>query len=168
MRLLSSSREDLLVLLTSSYSQASQVALAVKNPPANAGDLRVVGSIPDSGRSPGGGHSTPLQCTCLENPLDRGAWRAVAHRVTKRLKWLSTAVIMRISHFNTMRNGAESGPGTPLLVRGSQLVVPTESPASLFFNGHQMPKFWPLSHRRFPETLQFLGCVAIAWKLVND
>ena len=86
MRLLSSSREDLLVLLTSSYSQASQVALAVKNPPANAGDLRVVGSIPDSGRSPGGGHSTPLQCTCLENPLDRGAWRAVAHRVTKRLK----------------------------------------------------------------------------------
>ena len=86
MRLLSSSREDLLVLLTSSYSQASQVALAVKNPPANAGDLRVVGSIPDSGRSPGGGHGTPLQCTCLENPLDRGAWRAVAHRVTKRLK----------------------------------------------------------------------------------
>ena len=86
MRLLSSSREDLLVLLTSSYSQASQVALAVKNPPANAGDLRVVGSIPDSGRSPGGGHGTPLQCTCLENPLDRGAWRVVAHRVTKRLK----------------------------------------------------------------------------------
>ena len=74
------------MLLTSSYSQASQVALAVKNPPANAGDLRVVGSIPDSGRSPGGGHGTPLQCTCLENPLDRGAWRAVAHRVTKRLK----------------------------------------------------------------------------------
>ena len=65
MRLLSSSREDLLVLLTSSYSQASQVALAVKNPPANAGDLRVVGSIPDSGRSPGGGHSTPLQYSCL-------------------------------------------------------------------------------------------------------
>ena len=74
------------MLLTSSYSQASQVALAVKNPPANAGDLRVVGSIPDSGRSPGGGHGTPLQCTCLENPLDRGAWWAVAHRVTKRLK----------------------------------------------------------------------------------
>ena len=76
MRLLSSSREDLLVLLTSSYSQASQVALAVKNPPANAGDLRVVGSIPDSGRSPGGGHSTPLQYSCLENPMDRGAWWA--------------------------------------------------------------------------------------------
>ena len=98
---------------SSSYSQASQVALAVKKPPANAGDLRDVGSIAglisDSGRSPGGGHGTLLQRSCLENPIDRGAWQAVAHRVTKRPKWLSTAVIMRISHFNTMRNGAESG-----------------------------------------------------------
>ena len=80
MRLLSSSREDLLVLLTSSYSQASQVALAVKNPPANAGDLRVVGSIPDSGRSPGGGHGNPLQYPFLESHMDRGAWPAIVHR----------------------------------------------------------------------------------------
>ena len=45
----------------------------VKNPPANAGDVRDVGSIPGSGRSPGGGHGNPLQYSCLENPMDRGA-----------------------------------------------------------------------------------------------
>ena len=47
---------------------ASQVALAVKNPPANAGDLRDVGSIPWSGRYPAGGNSDPIHCSCLENP----------------------------------------------------------------------------------------------------
>ena len=50
----------------------SQVALVVKNPPANA-DVREVGSIPRSGRSPGGGHGNPLQYSCLENRMDRGA-----------------------------------------------------------------------------------------------
>ena len=51
---------------------ASQVALVVKNPPANAGDIRDVGSVPGLGRSPGGGHGNPLQYSCLENPKDRG------------------------------------------------------------------------------------------------
>ena len=51
-----------------------------KNPPANAGDIRDVGSIPGSGRSPGGGHCNPLQYSCLENLMDRGAWRATVHR----------------------------------------------------------------------------------------
>ena len=63
---------------------------AVKNPPANAGDA---GSIPGLERSPGGGHGTPLQYSCLENPLDRGAWQATVHGVTKSrtlLKRLST------------------------------------------------------------------------------
>ena len=46
----------------------------VKHPPANAGDVRDVGSIPGSGRSPGGGHSNPLQHSSLENPMDIGAW----------------------------------------------------------------------------------------------
>ena len=49
----------------------------VKNPPAISGDLREVGSIPGLGRSPGGGHGNPLQNSCLENPMDRGAWRAI-------------------------------------------------------------------------------------------
>ena len=55
---------------------ASQVALMVKNPPANAGDLRDEGLTPGSARSPGEGHGNPLQYSCLENPMDRGAWRA--------------------------------------------------------------------------------------------
>ena len=63
--------------------EASQVALVVKNPPANAGDMRDVGSIPGLARFPGGGHSNPLQHSCLENPMDRGAWRATVLGVTK-------------------------------------------------------------------------------------
>ena len=62
---------------------ASQVALVVKNPSANAGDLRGAGSYPGSGRCPGGGHGNPLQYSCLENPMGRGAWWATIHRVTK-------------------------------------------------------------------------------------
>ena len=45
----------------------------VKNPPANARDMRDLGSVPESGRSPGGGHGHPLQYSCLENPMDQGA-----------------------------------------------------------------------------------------------
>ena len=61
----------------------SQVALVVKNLPANAGDIRDVGSIPGLGRSPGGGHSNPLRYSCLENPVDRGARWAMVHRIVK-------------------------------------------------------------------------------------
>ena len=63
--------------------RASQVALVVKNPPADAGDKRHAGSIPGSGRSPGGGHGSPLQCSCLENPMHRRAWWATVHGVAK-------------------------------------------------------------------------------------
>ena len=69
------------------------VALVVKNPPAHAGDIRDVGLIPGSGRSPGEGHGNPLKYSCLENPMDRGAWWATVHRVTQsqtRLRWLNT------------------------------------------------------------------------------
>ena len=62
---------------------ASQVALVVKNPPANAGDIRDGSLIPGSGRFPGGGHGNPFQYSCLENPMDRGAWKAIVHRVAK-------------------------------------------------------------------------------------
>ena len=62
---------------------ASQVALVVKNLPANAGDISDVDSIPVSGRPPRGGHGNPLQYSCLENPTDRGAWQAIVHGVTK-------------------------------------------------------------------------------------
>ena len=63
--------------------RASQVALVMKNSPANAGEKRDVGLIPGSGRSPGEGHGHPLQYSCLENPTDRGAWQVTIHRVAQ-------------------------------------------------------------------------------------
>ena len=75
--------------------RAAQVVLVVKNPRANARDIRDVGLIPGSGRSPGGRHDDPLQYSCLGNLLDRGAWQATVHGVTKsqtRLKQLSTHI----------------------------------------------------------------------------
>ena len=68
----------------------SQVALEVKNLPANAGDSGDTGSIPGWGRSPGGGRGNSLQYSCLENPMDRGAWRAAVHGVTQGWTRLST------------------------------------------------------------------------------
>ena len=73
--------------------RASQVALVVRNSPAKARDIRDTGSIPGSGRSPGGGHGNALQYSSLENPMDREAWQATVHRVAQsqaRLKQLST------------------------------------------------------------------------------
>ena len=59
------------------------MAPVVKNLPANAEDIRNTGSIPGSGRSPGGGHGSPLQYSCLENPMNRGAWLATVHGVAE-------------------------------------------------------------------------------------
>ena len=61
----------------------------VKNPPANAGNARDLGSIPESGRSPAGGHGNPLQYSCVENPMDRGTWQAAVHGVAKSWTQLS-------------------------------------------------------------------------------
>ena len=61
----------------------SQVVLVVKNLPANAGDIKDMGSIPGLGKSPRGGHGTPLQYSCLENILDRVAWQARVNRVVR-------------------------------------------------------------------------------------
>ena len=62
---------------------ASQVTLVVKNPPANAEDVRDAGSIPGSGRSPEEGNGNLIQYSCLENPMDRRALWATVHGVTK-------------------------------------------------------------------------------------
>jgi len=70
-----------------------QVVLVVRNPPAHARNTGDMGSIPGSGRSPGEGNGNPLQYSCLENPMGRGAWWAMVHRVAKsltRLKWHRT------------------------------------------------------------------------------
>ena len=67
---------------------ASQVVPMVKNPCANAGDGRDASLIPRLGRFPGGGHGNPFQCSCLENHMDRGAWRATQSMSQTQLKWL--------------------------------------------------------------------------------
>ena len=96
----------------------------VKNPPANAGDVRDSGSIPRAERSPEEGNGNPLQYSCLENPMDRGAWRATVHGVAKcrtQLKRLSSrdATIRErsqeqggcVRHMNSgERRGSESLP----------------------------------------------------------
>ena len=79
------------------------MSLVVKNVLANAGDAS---SIPESGRFPGDGNGNPLQHSCLENPMDRGAWQGTVHRVTKswtRLKRLSTLhqKLWSKGHFST-------------------------------------------------------------------
>ena len=77
---------------------ASQVGLVIKNPPSDAGDVRGMGLIPGSGRSPGGGHGNPPQYAHMENPMDRGGWRATVHLVAKswiRLKRLRHLLMHR-------------------------------------------------------------------------
>ena len=59
------------------------MVLVVKNLPANSGDIRPTGSIPWSGRSPGGGNGNPLQYSCLENPMDKEDWEATVHSIAK-------------------------------------------------------------------------------------
>ena len=75
--------EDIVQVIKQRYRWAFQVALVVKSFPADTGDMGDTSSIPGSGRSPGGGCGNPLQYSCLENPMDTGAWRATVHRVAK-------------------------------------------------------------------------------------
>ena len=88
----------------------TRLGLVVKNPPDNAGDLRDAGSIPGWQDSPGGGHSNPLWHPCLENPVDRGAWQATVHQITKsqrQLKRLSTHARRRkVLNTNVFLNAA--------------------------------------------------------------
>ena len=63
--------------------RASQEALVVKNPPANAGDIRDTGLVPGLGRSPGGRHGNPFQHSCLQDPMDKGSRRAMVYRIAK-------------------------------------------------------------------------------------
>ena len=86
------SEEPLCLLESNAAARASQVALEVKNPPANAGDISDAGSIPGSGRSPGGGNGNPLQNSCLEYPMDKWAWWAAVHGVAKNQTQLKKAM----------------------------------------------------------------------------
>ena len=88
---------------------ASQVGLVVKNSPANAGDIGDEGSIPGSGRSPGGGNGNPLQYSYLGNPMDRGGWQATAHRVTQS----QTRLKRRNMHVHDAQSFMEVQAGLP-------------------------------------------------------
>ena len=90
--------------------------LVVKNPPANAGDIREEGLIPGSGRSPRGGHGNPLQDSCLENPMDRGAWWSIGSQSQTRLKQLSTQAISYKLSISWLNITVGEGNGTPLPV----------------------------------------------------
>ena len=72
-----------------------------KNLPAIAGDIRDVDSVPGSGRSPGGGHRNPLQCSCLEDPMDRGVWWAIVHGFAKGQTWLKPLSTHTHTHTHT-------------------------------------------------------------------
>ena len=72
-------------LVSTQQLRVSQVALVVRTPSANVGNMKDVGSVPElgSGGSPAGRHGNPLQYSCLEDPMDRGAWQATVHGVAK-------------------------------------------------------------------------------------
>ena len=100
----------------------------VKNPPASAGDVRDKGLIPRSERPPGGGHGSPLQYSCLENPMDRGAWRAAVVRVSKSWTWLtplSTAAAAKLLQSCPTLcdpiDGSPPGPAVPGILQARTL-----------------------------------------------
>ena len=89
--------------------------------PANAGEVRDMGSIPGLGRSPGGRHDNPLQYSWLENPMDRGAWWALVHRVAKswiQVKWVSTRTHTHIImiKFEYLNLGSEYWENTEFVI----------------------------------------------------
>ena len=108
--------------------------LAVKNPPANAGDLRDVASIPGSGRSPGGGHGNPFQYSSLENPMDRsmaGYVRSIESKSRTRLKQLSTTAALSLRFLAKL-----------LLVQVSQILSVPKSILLLLWLHLQQQPLW--------------------------
>ena len=104
-------------LLTTHYGGLPQW-LSGKESACNAGAAGDTGSIPEQGRSPGGGHGNPLQYSCLENPMDRGAWRATVHGVAQSqtgLKRLSTHALTRYRTWS-IRTGTMSTDTTYVIL----------------------------------------------------
>ena len=150
----------------------------VKNLPANAWDVRGEGSVPRWGRSPGGGHGNPLQYSCLEKPMDRGAWWAAVHRVAQSqtwLKWLKSSSsiniiiafsVWKVLHFDPLvsyNNNFSSFSSIPnyllleKVVYAHVLQIPV---ASQFLPS---PLFWPCSHQHY----QRLSCCQNQIKCLN-
>ena len=140
--------------------QASQVALVAKNLPVSAGEVRDAGLIPGSGRSPGGGHGNPLQYSCLENPMDRGAWQATVHRVSK-----SQTLLKRLSMHSQVGRGESScgtfdedpSPGPCRVVRWLPGQPPSQSTT-------HRPAGWSLFARlRYSKTERELTASWVPW-----
>ena len=102
---------------------------SAKNLPANAGDIRHVGSIPGSGRSPGGRHGNPLQYSCLESPMDSGAWWAGVQRVTKSRTRLSDLACTHIGSRESQGTKGWAGVRADISSSGSQTQKPSTLPA---------------------------------------
>ena len=120
---------------------ASHVVLVVKNPPASAGDIRDMNSIPGLGRPPGGGHGNPLQYSCLEKPMDRGVWRATVHRFTQSWTWLKQlSTHAQFSSFDQWRNWSTERFSS--LPKVTQIVI-NKVGIHTQAVGVQRPCFWP-------------------------
>ena len=117
------------------------MVLVVKNTLANAGDKRDLGSIPGSGRSPGGGHGNPLQYSCLENSMDRRAWWAMVHGVTNSWTWLKQLSMQSIP-FNA----------TDDMVRGQTMEIQWLLSLSTLRGTSTHLKLWTSS----PKSVHFL------------
>ena len=147
-------------------NRASQVALVVKNPPANAGDIRDMGSIPGLGRSPRGGHGNPLQYSCLGNLMDRGAWWGTVHRVAKsrtRLKWLNT-------HTHTIGASALPWSLTWAMLLWTEIVrlfCPWGTPTASFCRNPYNPEGIPLGWSPLKMSQVHLPSQASLWLQVK-
>ena len=134
-------------------------ALVVKNPPDSAGDIKDMSSIPGSGRSPGGGHGKPLQYSCLETLMHRGAWWATVYSVTKswtRLKWLSVHSCLMVLTWSWLLNNRVLYWKSSLIRKDFQQIY---SWPSIFVVAH--PRVKPTVdcvHIYDPQLVEILGC----------
>ena len=141
----------------------------VKNLPANAGNISDAGLIPGSGRSPGGGHGNPLPYSCLENPMDRGAWWATVHRVTESQTWLKLLSLHTL--FSLYKQSCEVSVFFPIYRWGSWVWLNLGLP-DLSSNNIGLPvkfKFQTgIFHATFWTLKQKWCCLSGLSVLVND
>ena len=149
------------MVLEGLYCLLFQVALVVKNPPANTGDKRNVSSISGLERSLGGGHGNPRQYSCLENSMDRGVWRTIVHRVPKsltRLKRLSM-------HTHTLMSGACWPPWWRCSVNSGGLVPSGQSETFQSENQNLGSSNEWMGMGSRGEWLKFVCLKFLIWKL---
>ena len=137
--------------LSSSSNMVLWVALGVKNPPTNAGDVRDVCLIPGLGGAPGGGHGNPLQYSCLENPMDKGSWQATVHRVAESdmTEARQALILLRLVSIELVM------PSNHLILCRPHLLLPSIFPSiRVFLNKSVLHISWPvlgfqLQHQSF-------------------